>query len=109
MALPQNFHQGFTRRRFLMNMGMSPVLLRSAPFAGIFSIFDPPIAAAAPDHFSLSDPRYIPHYPARSPLEAVLRLVPPLIVRDPECNEALALLDRAARRCLPALLQDAAK
>ena len=39
----------------------------------------------------------------------VLRLVPPLIVRDPECNEALALLDRAARRCLPALLQDAAK
>jgi acetylornithine/N-succinyldiaminopimelate aminotransferase len=39
----------------------------------------------------------------------VLRLVPPLIVRDAECNEALALLDRAARRCLPALLQDAAK
>ena len=39
----------------------------------------------------------------------VLRLVPPHIVRDPECHEALAHLDRAARRCLPALLQDAAK
>lgn len=39
----------------------------------------------------------------------VLRLVPPLIVRAAECDEALALLDRAARRCLPALSQVAAK
>ena len=39
----------------------------------------------------------------------VLRLVPPLIVRQAECDEALALLDRTARRCLPALEQAAAK
>jgi len=39
----------------------------------------------------------------------VLRLVPPLIVRQPECDEALALLDRAARRCLPAPVTVAAK
>jgi acetylornithine/N-succinyldiaminopimelate aminotransferase len=39
----------------------------------------------------------------------VLRLVPPLIVGEAECDEALALLDRTARRCLPSLAQVAAK
>jgi acetylornithine/N-succinyldiaminopimelate aminotransferase len=41
--------------------------------------------------------------------ENVLRLVPPLIVRQAECDEALALLDRAARRCLPVVTAAAAK
>jgi acetylornithine/N-succinyldiaminopimelate aminotransferase len=41
--------------------------------------------------------------------ENVLRLVPPLIVRQAECDEALALLDRTARRCLPAVSLEAAK
>ena len=41
--------------------------------------------------------------------ENVLRLVPPLTVRQAECDEALALLDRTARRCLPSALQVAAK
>jgi acetylornithine/N-succinyldiaminopimelate aminotransferase len=41
--------------------------------------------------------------------ENVLRLVPPLIVGEAECEEALALLDRTARRCLPSLAQVAAK
>jgi acetylornithine/N-succinyldiaminopimelate aminotransferase len=39
----------------------------------------------------------------------VLRLVPPLIVGEAECDEALALLDLTARRCLPSLSQVAAK
>ncbi len=39
----------------------------------------------------------------------VLRLVPPLIVRAAECEAALALLDRTARRCLPVTAQVAAK
>jgi acetylornithine/N-succinyldiaminopimelate aminotransferase len=39
----------------------------------------------------------------------VLRLVPPLIIRRAECDEALALLDRAARRCLPSPMTQAAK
>ncbi len=39
----------------------------------------------------------------------VLRLAPPLIVRQAECDEALALLDRAARRCLPVEIAVAAK
>jgi acetylornithine/N-succinyldiaminopimelate aminotransferase len=41
--------------------------------------------------------------------ENVLRLVPPLVVGQAECEEALALLDRTARRCLPSLAQVAAK
>ncbi len=41
--------------------------------------------------------------------ENVLRLVPPLIVRQAECDEALELLGRAARRVLPATLEAAAK
>jgi 4-aminobutyrate aminotransferase-like enzyme len=39
----------------------------------------------------------------------VLRLVPPLIIRQAECDEALLLLDRTARRCLPATILAAAK
>jgi acetylornithine/N-succinyldiaminopimelate aminotransferase len=39
----------------------------------------------------------------------VLRLAPPLIVRRAECDEALALLDRTARRVKPALVLEAAK
>ncbi len=39
----------------------------------------------------------------------VLRLVPPLIITQSECDEALALLDRTARRCLPSNMQAAAK
>jgi acetylornithine/N-succinyldiaminopimelate aminotransferase len=39
----------------------------------------------------------------------VLRLVPPLIIRQAECDEALMLLDRTARRCLPTPVQAAAK
>jgi acetylornithine/N-succinyldiaminopimelate aminotransferase len=39
----------------------------------------------------------------------VLRLIPPLVVAQAECDEALALLDRAARRVKPALALEAAK
>ena len=39
----------------------------------------------------------------------VLRLAPPLIIGQAECDEALALLDRTARRCMPAMLEAAAK
>ena len=41
--------------------------------------------------------------------ENVLRLVPPLIVREPECDEAVAMLRRAARRCLATSAKGAAK
>jgi acetylornithine/N-succinyldiaminopimelate aminotransferase len=41
--------------------------------------------------------------------ENVVRLVPPLIVREAECREAVGMLRRAALRCLPSAHKDAAK
>jgi acetylornithine/N-succinyldiaminopimelate aminotransferase len=41
--------------------------------------------------------------------ENVLRLIPPLIIGQAECDEALARLEGAARRCLPSPAQMAAK
>lgn len=41
--------------------------------------------------------------------ENVLRLAPPLVVTDTEIDAALAMLDRAARRCLPSAAKAAAK
>ncbi|HEX4262261.1 MAG TPA: aspartate aminotransferase family protein [Acetobacteraceae bacterium] len=41
--------------------------------------------------------------------ENVVRLVPPLVVTDEDCAEAVAMLDRAARRCLPSAHRVAAK
>ncbi len=39
----------------------------------------------------------------------ILRLVPPLIVTEADCDEALTRLDATARRCLPSCLAAAAK
>ncbi len=39
----------------------------------------------------------------------VLRLAPPLVITDADLDEALAMLRRAARRCLPSKAKEAAK
>ena len=59
-------------------MGLAPVLLRPAPFWGSGFIFGPAkvFPSQKPD-FSFSDLRLTPHYPEKSPLADVLRLVAP--------------------------------
>jgi acetylornithine/N-succinyldiaminopimelate aminotransferase len=41
--------------------------------------------------------------------ENVLRIAPPLVLTDSDIDEAVGMLDRAARRCLPSAAQAAAK
>ncbi len=41
--------------------------------------------------------------------ENVLRLAPPLVITDADLDEAVGMLDRAARRCLPSASRAAAK
>jgi Flp pilus assembly protein TadD/peroxiredoxin len=64
-----------SRRSLLKTMGWAPLLFRPAPLYGPAMLFG---AAGNEAHaFPLSDARFTPHYPAKSPLEDVLRRVAP--------------------------------
>ncbi len=57
---------------------MAPILLRAAPFYGSSFLFGPPrLVPNQNADLSFSDLRLTPRYPAKSPLEDLLRLVPP--------------------------------
>ena len=69
-----------SRRELLRTLGVAPFLFRSAPLFG--SWLSPSADATRPDqtgspNATWAEARYTPHYPARSPLEDVLRLVKP--------------------------------
>jgi tetratricopeptide (TPR) repeat protein len=67
-----------SRRTFLKGIGLTPLLFRPAPLHGSSFLFYPPKALASQNHnFPFADLRLTPHYPAKSPLEDVLRLVSP--------------------------------
>ena len=78
MSCHKNEDRLLSRRSLLKTMGLASLVLRSAPLHGSSFVFGRP-AALATDHgaFPLSDVRLTPRYPARSPLEDVLRLVAP--------------------------------
>src|SRR5580692_2178938 len=66
-----------SRRTLLKGLGVAPLLLRSSPLQGYSLLFRPAGVLDDPDsRFHFSDIRLTPHYPAKSPLEDVLRLVP---------------------------------
>jgi Flp pilus assembly protein TadD/peroxiredoxin len=68
----------FSRRKLLKSLGMAPVLFCPAPFYASSLLFEPAKVLQGQDSgFSFADTRLTPHYPAKSPLEDVLRLVPP--------------------------------
>jgi len=101
MALEQHDPPHLSRRALLKSLGVAPFLLRAAPFYGSspaesFSCSLP----ALPDEpaaISFDDVRLVPHYPARSPLEDVLRLVPPgsdAYITEAYAFEVAAILKR---------------
>ncbi len=78
MSRNKNENQPLSRRALLKSMGLAPLLLRPAPFYGFSLLLGGP---AFPPYqnppFTFSDVRLTPHYPKKSPLEDVLRLVAP--------------------------------
>jgi tetratricopeptide (TPR) repeat protein len=67
-----------SRRDILKSLGLAPLLLRPAPFIGSSLVFaSPKIISSQKPAFPFTDVRLTPHYPAKSPLSDVLRLVPP--------------------------------
>jgi Flp pilus assembly protein TadD/peroxiredoxin len=76
MSRHKNEDPFLTRRSLLKAMGLAPLVLRPAPFRGSSLM----LGSSWPleyqkSAFSFADVRLTPHYPAKSPLEDVLRLV----------------------------------
>src|SRR4051794_36080371 len=77
MARNKDETHAFSRRRFLRGMRWVPVLFLPAPMHAVeFCAASAKPGAAIPP-FSFADVRLTPHYPAKSPLDEVLRLVVP--------------------------------
>ena len=69
-------HQGkISRRAILKTLRYVPGLFVPAPLLGFERRFAPVTEIPASNHFV--DPQVIPHYPSASPLDEILRLVPP--------------------------------
>ena len=67
-----------SRRTVLKTLGLAPLLFRPSPFYGSNFLFGGPSPDRTHDHELLfADIRLRPNYPSRSPLEDILRLVPP--------------------------------
>ncbi|AFL89143.1 TPR repeat-containing protein [Terriglobus roseus DSM 18391] len=66
----------WNRRAVLKQLGLTPLLLHAWPAFGA-EAFEAPAGGFAPANLSFSEPRLLPHYPSRSPLEDVLRRVRP--------------------------------
>ncbi len=77
-SLRKNKTQLLSRRDLIKGIGFAPLLFRSAPLCGtpLFPGLREPLAnnAAAP---GFAEIRLTPHYPEKSPLADILRLVPP--------------------------------
>ena len=78
MSQNQDEIRSISRRAILKSMGLAPLFLKAAPLCEASLVFGPPLIS--PDQkpgFPFSDARLTPHYPAKSPLADVLRLVAP--------------------------------
>lgn len=70
--------QRISRRALLKGMGLAPLLLRPAPFSEASHLPEAPETNAAfRPVFPFAEVRLTPHYPTKSPMADLLRLVPP--------------------------------
>ena len=100
------------RRTFVKQLGFAPLLCRAAPFfgeqlpgAGAYG------APAADNLMPLHESRVQPHYPARSPLADVLRLVEPgsdEYITERYALELALILKRWSNACRSGQIQDIA-
>ncbi len=78
MPRHKNDSQFLSRRRLLKSMGLAPLLLRPAPLLGSSLLFGPErVFRNQNPAFPFLDVRLTPHYPVKSPLADILRLVAP--------------------------------
>ena len=78
MSLHENVKQPLSRRAVLKSIGLVPLLLRPAPFYGSSFLFrSPDLLPNQRSAFAFADVRLTPHYPIKSPLADILRLVAP--------------------------------
>jgi Flp pilus assembly protein TadD/peroxiredoxin len=75
MSRRKELNRILSRRAFLKKAGMAPLIFHVAPFDRFPFALHPALKEDA--QFSLADFRLRPSYPAKSPLEDVLRKVPP--------------------------------
>ena len=106
MALSKDTNYGVSRRAFLRGMRWTPLLFLPAPLQAT------PLwqsAARNPPTLSFADFRVTPHYPAKSPLDDVLRYVTPgsdEYATEKYASEIMALLNQwshSLKSELPAL------
>jgi Flp pilus assembly protein TadD/peroxiredoxin len=110
MARQKDEDHTFSRRMFLRGMRWTPVLFLPAP---LYSSSFRPLLAGTPGKgnpaFDFADSRVTPHYPAKSPLDDILRKVVPGTdgyVTEKYAFEIMRLLDgwsRALKAASPAL------
>ncbi len=111
MAKRKSGNHVVSRRKFLQGMRWAPVLFLSAPIHA--SNFRPLVSLFSFDgrksSFPFADSRLTPHYPSKSPLDDVLRLVAPgsdEFVTEKYASEIARVLgewSRALRASAPAL------
>lgn len=76
MASSRPEPQHLSRRALLRGLGLTPFLVRESSLFG-FPLLTSPAGTEPEPAFPFADVRFVPHYPLRSPLEDVLRLVSP--------------------------------
>jgi hypothetical protein len=78
MLGPKDGNHDASRRTFLKQMGWAPVLFLPAPIHNSLFRYTPRgIPAMEILHFPFAEATFSPHYPSRSPLDDILRLVNP--------------------------------